>query len=248
MAGTTGEGPVLTDAERVDPVPGGGRGRHGAGDRRHRDQRHRATRSSSPERPPAAGVDGVLVVTPYYNRPSQAGLSAHFGAVAAATDLPVVLYDIPVRTGRRIAPRHHVQLAREVPNIVGVKDATGDVAGIGPPWWPRRPTASRSTAATTSLTLPLLAVGGGRRDQRGLALGRPAAGRDGPRVPVRRRRGGPAGSTSTCSSRIDFESTEEYPNPCRPRRPAGSSGLPVGQCRLPDGQPPPPRSTTGPAR
>ena len=63
----------------------------------------------------AVGVDGVLVVTPYYNRPSPAGLSAHFRAVAAATDLPVVLYDIPVRSGRRIGPELTLELAREVP-------------------------------------------------------------------------------------------------------------------------------------
>ena len=72
------------------------------------------------------------MVTPYYNRPSAAGLSAHFRAVAGATDLPVVLYDIPVRSGRRIGPDLTLQLARDVPNIVAVKDATGDVAGRGP--------------------------------------------------------------------------------------------------------------------
>ena len=75
------------------------------------------------------GVDGMLVVTPYYNRPSPAGIAAHFEAVAAATDLPVLLYDIPVRTGRRVGTELLARLGTEVPNIVGVKDATGDVAG-----------------------------------------------------------------------------------------------------------------------
>ena len=77
-----------------------------------------------------------------------AGLSAHFRAVADSTDLPVILYDIPVRSGRRIGAALTLELARQVPNIVGVKDATGDVAGTAR-WWPRAPTGSRSTAATT---------------------------------------------------------------------------------------------------
>lgn len=73
-----------------------------------------------------AGADGVLVVTPYYNRPSQAGLIAHFSAVAAASDLPVLLYDIPSRTGREIEVDTLVALSR-IPTIIGVKDATGRV-------------------------------------------------------------------------------------------------------------------------
>jgi 4-hydroxy-tetrahydrodipicolinate synthase len=76
----------------------------------------------------ACGVDAVLAVTPYYNRPSAAGLSAHFRAVAAASDLPVS--STTSRSGRvgRIGTALTLELAREVPTIVGVKDATGDVA------------------------------------------------------------------------------------------------------------------------
>jgi 4-hydroxy-tetrahydrodipicolinate synthase len=77
-----------------------------------------------------AGADGVLVVTPYYNRPSQAGLVTHLSAAAAATELPVLLYDIPSRTGRELAVDTLVALA-DVPNIVGVKDATGDLGKAG---------------------------------------------------------------------------------------------------------------------
>ncbi len=77
-----------------------------------------------------AGADAVLVVTPYYNRPDQRGLEAHFRAAAAATDLPVVLYDIPSRSARVIEVPTHVALA-EVENIVGVKDATADVGRAG---------------------------------------------------------------------------------------------------------------------
>ena len=71
---------------------------------------------------------GVLVVSPYYNRPPQAGIEAHFRAVAAVTHLPVMAYDVPVRTGRRMARDTLVRLLREVPNIVAFKDATGDPA------------------------------------------------------------------------------------------------------------------------
>ena len=96
----------------------------------------------------------VLAVTPYYNRPSPAGLSAHFRAVAAATDLPVILYDIPVRSGRRIGPALTVELAREVPNIVGVKDATGDVAAAAAGGGREPGRSSTCTAATTRSPCP----------------------------------------------------------------------------------------------
>ena len=79
--------------------------------------------------PPRPASTAVLVVTPYYNRPSQAGIRRHFEAVAGATDLPVVLYDIPIRTGRRIATATMLRLARDVANIVAVKDSAGDLAG-----------------------------------------------------------------------------------------------------------------------
>ena len=101
VAGTTGEAPTLTDDEQVElwravreavdvPLVAG----TGTNDTRHTGELS--------ERAAATGVDGILVVTPYYNRPSQAGLEAHFRAVAAATDLPVMVYDIPGRTGRKI--------------------------------------------------------------------------------------------------------------------------------------------------
>ena len=74
------------------------------------------------------GVDGLLLVTPYYNRPSQAGVLHHFRAVAAVTDVPVMLYDVPGRTGTRIDLATY-RAAREIDTVVAVKDATGDPAG-----------------------------------------------------------------------------------------------------------------------
>ena len=75
-----------------------------------------------------AGVDGLLLVTPYYNRPSPSGVLQHFRAVAAATDLPVMLYDVPARTGTRIDLATY-RAAREIETIVAVKDATANPAG-----------------------------------------------------------------------------------------------------------------------
>ncbi len=104
IAGTTGEAPTLTDAEQLDliaavagavtiPVVAG----TGSNDTHHAIE---MTAKAS-----GLGVAGCLVVTPYYNRPSQAGLEAHFKAVAAATALPVIVYDIPIRTGRKVVDR-----------------------------------------------------------------------------------------------------------------------------------------------
>ena len=128
VAGTTGEAPTLCDAEKLDlwravseavtiPVIAG----TGSNDTRHSVE---LTAKAA-----AVGASGVLVVGPYYNRPAQAGIEAHFRAVAAATDLPVIVYDVPARTGRRIAADVLVRLYSDVANVVGLKDATGDPAG-----------------------------------------------------------------------------------------------------------------------
>jgi 4-hydroxy-tetrahydrodipicolinate synthase len=125
LAGTTGETPTLTDDEKVAlweavraavdvPLLAGA----GSNDTHH--SRELARRAA------ATGVDGLLIVTPYYNRPPPAGIEAHFRAVADATELPVLLYDVPIRTGRRIDTEVLIRLAREVPTIVGLKDAAGD--------------------------------------------------------------------------------------------------------------------------
>jgi 4-hydroxy-tetrahydrodipicolinate synthase len=125
IGGTTGESPTLRDDELWelvaairDAVPSGTRLTVGTGTNDTSRSAERTAKATE------AGADGVLVVTPYYNRPSQAGLVAHFTAVAAATELPVLLYDIPSRTGREIDVETFVTLSR-VPNIIGVKDAAG---------------------------------------------------------------------------------------------------------------------------
>lgn len=127
VAGTTGEASTLTDAELCDlvaavseavtvPVIAG----TGSNDTAHSVALTRKARD--------LGAAGVLAVAPYYSRPPQAGIEAHFRAIAAATDLPVMLYDVPLRTGRRVAQDVLLRLFREVPQIVAFKDATGDAA------------------------------------------------------------------------------------------------------------------------
>jgi 4-hydroxy-tetrahydrodipicolinate synthase len=125
VAGTTGESAVLTDPERIDlfravrdavevPLIAGST----TNDTAHSIEMTEAATE--------VGMDAVLAVVPYYNKPTQAGLDAHFRAVAAATPLPVMLYDVPGRTGRPLATETIVGLAREVENVVALKDAGGD--------------------------------------------------------------------------------------------------------------------------
>ena len=76
------------------------------------------------------GVDGLLVVTPYYNKATQKGLYEHFKMVADSVKLPIILYNIPGRTGCQMLPETVVKICKEVPNIVGVKDATGNLAQV----------------------------------------------------------------------------------------------------------------------
>jgi len=127
VSGTTGESPTTTDAEkdqilRAALEAAGDRGRVVAGVGSN-DTAHTVHLA---EQAAASGAHGLLVVTPYYNKPTQPGLVAHFSAVADATPLPVVLYDIPARSGVPIATETLLRLA-EHPRIVAVKDAKGDL-------------------------------------------------------------------------------------------------------------------------
>ena len=77
-----------------------------------------------------SGVDGLLLVTPYYNKATQNGLKAHYKAIAKEVNVPIILYNVPSRTGTRLAPQTVVDVCHEVSNIVGVKDATGDISEV----------------------------------------------------------------------------------------------------------------------
>lgn len=236
LGGTTGEGPVLTDDELRElwrnvceavtvPVIAG----TGTNDTVHSIELTKLATE--------CGVDGVLVVTPYYSRPSQDGLFAHFTAVAAATELPVILYDIPVRTGRRIAQPTMLRLAHEVHNVVGVKDAAGDPPGAAR-LLVHAPNSFELYSGDDSLTLPLLALGG-------VGVISVCAHWSGPEMHrmVSAALDGDLDSARRANARLvesyDFESTELFPNPMPAKAACRALGLRVGQCRLPLGEAPP---------
>lgn len=155
--GTTGESPTTTDAEKETLIRAvaeavGDRAKVVAGVGTN-DTRHTIELAAIAEK---AGAHGLLVVTPYYNRPPQAGLIRHFTAVADATGLPMLVYDIPHRTGTAIATETMVRLA-EHPRIVGVKDAKGDLTATS---WVTKRTDLAYYSGEDALTLPMLAVGG----------------------------------------------------------------------------------------
>ena len=156
VSGTTGESPTTTDAEKdallravIEAV----------GDRAHviagvgtNDTHHTIELARAAEK---AGAHGLLVVTPYYNRPPQSGLIRHFTAVADATSLPVMLYDIPGRTGTPIASETLVRLA-EHPRIVANKDAKDD---LGASSWVMARTDLAYYSGNDMLNLPMLSIG-----------------------------------------------------------------------------------------
>jgi 4-hydroxy-tetrahydrodipicolinate synthase len=156
ISGTGGESPTTTDAEKetllrivVEAV--GDRARIVAGVGTN-NTAHTVELARAAEK---AGAHGLLVVTPYYNKPPQAGLLRHFTTVADATGLPVMLYDIPHRSGVPIATETLVRLA-EHPGIVAVKDAKGDIAGSADVL---RRTDLAYYSGEDAAILPLLSIG-----------------------------------------------------------------------------------------
>lgn len=155
--GTAGEAPTTTDAEKdtliravVEAV--GDRAKIVAGVGTN-DTRHTTELARAAEK---AGAHGVLVVTPYYSKPPQAGIEAHFTAVADAVGLPVMLYDIPHRAGTAIATETLVRLAGHE-RIVAVKDAKGDLEATS---WVTARTDLAYYSGDDATTLPLLSIGG----------------------------------------------------------------------------------------
>ncbi len=235
LAGTTGEGPTLSDAEKAElwqavadavdlPVIANA----GTNDTRH----SRALVDSANR----AGVDGILAVTPYYNRPSQAGIEAHFAAICEATALPVMLYDIPGRTGRRIDQGVVLRLVDRYANMAGVKDATGDVAAAG-----RLAECTPETfdvyCGDDALTLPFLSVGAA-------GVISVAAHWAGPEFAAmcaafgQGRTGDARRIDATLADSYAFESSDEAPNPVPAKAMMRVLGLPAGECRPPMGPAP----------
>jgi 4-hydroxy-tetrahydrodipicolinate synthase len=178
----------------------------------------------------------VLVVTPYYSRPPQAGIFRHIEAVAAATDLPVMIYDIPVRTGRRIALDTMVGLATKVPNVVAVKDSTGDVAGAAR-LLTKTPSGFEIYCGDDDLVLAMLSIGA----VGAVSVAAHWAGLEMAELLAAQSKGDVIGARDINARLVpsfDFETSEAFPNPLPAKAACRALGLSVGQCRDPLGSAP----------
>ena len=239
IAGTTGESSTLTDPEKIDlwravreavtaPVIAG----TGSNDTAH--SVHLTKEAAR------IGVDGILAVCPYYNRPSQAGIAAHLGAMADAANLPVVVYDIPVRSGRKINTDTMIDLVGKHSNIVAVKDAAGNPAE----------TASMMEKMTVAghgvfelysgddgLTLPFLSIGGAGV----IGVATHWSGVDHMEMMDKWFAGDAVGARKVNSRLIEsysFETGEAAPNPLPTKAMMQHLGFKVGVARLPMGPAP----------
>jgi len=235
VSGTTGESSTLTDDEKLTlwrevaaavtiPVVAG----TGSNDTAH--SVHLTAEASR------LGIAGVLAVGPYYNRPSQSGIEAHIRAMAGATTLPVVVYDIPVRTGRKIATTTLVRLAREVANIRALKDAAGNPAETAVVI-AQAPAGFDLYSGDDGLTLALLAHG---------AAGVIGVATHWSAPEHQRMIAAFAAGDHALARRINdvllesyaFETGDENPNPIPTKVMMNHLGFAVGECRLPMGPPP----------
>jgi len=157
--GTTGETPTLSPAERrriveicVDEARGRALVLAGAGGYDTREIIHAAGEMQQ------AGANGLLSVTPYYNRPTPEGLFAHYKAIAESTPLPIIVYNVPGRTGCNVDPATLLKLS-SIPTIVGVKEASGNVTQMAE-ICRNVPADFLVLSGDDALTLPLMAIGG----------------------------------------------------------------------------------------
>lgn len=232
VAGSTGEGSALSDDEKLElarcvveavsvPVLVGSTGPDTA----------RSVELTS--RVAATGAAGILATTPSYARPSQRGIAAHLAAVAQATTLPVMLYDIPSRTGRKMASATTIDLVRNYANIVAMKDASGDLIMAG------QTKAILGAeldlySGDDGLILPFIALGA-------VGLVSVAAHWAAPEFArmIEAALSNEWTQARTLNARVNdscaFESGEVYPNPIPAKAALRHLGLRVGECRLPLG-------------
>ncbi|MCX6526788.1 MAG: 4-hydroxy-tetrahydrodipicolinate synthase [Actinobacteria bacterium] len=235
LTGTTGESSTLTDDEKMMlweavsaavtiPVVAG----TGSNDTLHSVN---LTRQAS-----TLGVAGILAVCPYYNRPSQAGIAAHISAMATATTLPVIVYDIPVRTGRKINTTTLLSLAADNANIRGVKDAAGNPAETAV-LMSRAPQGFELYSGDDGLTLAFLAYGGVGV----IGVATHWSGTDHKEMITAFKKGDIA-TAITINNRLvesfSFETGDEAPNPLPTKAMMQLLGFDVGPARLPMGAPP----------
>ena len=235
ICGTTGESPTLSDDEKLGmfaavveavdvPVIAGTVGYNTA---------HSIDLSQQASK---LGVHGILSLCPFYSRPSQAGIEAHFRAIADACDLPQLIYDIPIRTGRKVSTEVLVRLAHEVPNIVGVKDAAanpGETARL----IAATPDDFELYSGDDGLTLPFLSVGA--VGVIGVATHWTAP--DHVTMFDAWEAGDIAGAQRANRRMLEsfgFETGDLTPNPIPTKAMMRTLGFPVGECRLPVGPAP----------
>lgn len=230
VAGSTGEGPALTDEEKLSlfthvansvsvPVIAGSTFAN-------TEQSIALTKKLK-----GTAVAGVLATTPAYSRPNQNGIRAHLGAIAESTELPIMLYDIPSRTGRKIAGDTSIALANHYKNVVALKDASGDLV-----------TARQVKQALGSgfdlysgddgLLLPFLVEGAVGI----VSVASHWAGPEFQELVAAFEQGDMPKAQSVADKLVpscEFEGNETYPNPMPSKAMMRAIGIPVGQCRLP---------------
>jgi 4-hydroxy-tetrahydrodipicolinate synthase len=235
LTGSTGEASTLTDEEQIElwrvvraavdaPLIAGS----GSNDTAHAVHLTAAAGDT--------GMDAVLLVTPYYNRPSQAGIEEHFRRVAAATELPAMLYDIPIRAGRRISPEVIHRLVATVPNIWAVKDALGDPSASAH-LVAEAPDGFELYSGDDVFTLPLLAIGAVGV----ISVAAHWAGRQMGEFIEAFFKGDVERAREVNATLLEsyrFEGSGEAPNPVPTKAMLRVLGLPAGQCRAPMGDAP----------
>jgi 4-hydroxy-tetrahydrodipicolinate synthase len=235
ISGTTGESSTLTDAEKLSlweavinavtiPVIAGS----GSNDTAHSVHLTKEVTKM--------GAAGILAVGPYYNRPPQSGLAGHITAMANATTLPVVIYDIPVRTGRKISTQTIAKLANTVPNIKALKDAAGAPAETAN-LMALVPKDFELYSGDDGLTLAFLAYGGSGVIGVATHWSAPehqamiTAFKNGDVALARK-------YNDILLESYAFETGDDNPNPIPSKVMMNHLGFNVGECRLPMGPPP----------
>lgn len=235
ISGTTGESSTLTDAEKLSlweavinavtiPVIAGS----GSNDTAHSVHMTKEVTKM--------GAAGILAVGPYYNRPPQSGLEGHITAMANATTLPVVVYDIPVRTGRKISTQTLAKLANNVPNIKALKDAAGAPAETAN-LMAQVPKDFELYSGDDGLTLAFLAYGGSGVIGVATHWSAPehqamiTAFKNGDVALARK-------YNDILLESYAFETGDDNPNPIPSKVMMNHLGFKVGDCRLPMGPPP----------
>jgi len=235
VCGTTGESPTLSDDEKLSmfsavleavdvPVIAGTVGNNTA---------HSVELSL---RAKALGVHGILSLCPYYNRPSQAGIEQHLRTIAQAVELPQVIYDIPVRTGRKVSSEVLLRLAHDEKNVIGLKDAAANPAETARVIR-EAPADFEVYSGDDGLTLPLLSVGA--VGTIGVATHWTAP--DHVDMFAALESGNLAAATAINQRMLPsfaFETGDLTPNPIPSKAMMRTLGFEVGQCRLPLGDAP----------